>query len=274
MDSTQRQLKRNSWASLLTMMMTLILVLLTLTSSSPVHHEESPPSDVTSEEGESWLVTSEGAARSHLVMWMMTEKQLLPRVQALVQAANALLRCTCGEEGKPGVEECLALGSSLSSITGLSDVPSQRVLRSENKRTFVKTLLENAYTSLKEVGVLLSSDVTLEGLGRCGGSHTAQHFMDSLRTASTQFENVMTFFKSRASEPGELDVPREEFSSERLLAIKLLYTAVHHLNKISSALEYSVEFSWFSRMIPHSSFNKGKRFNGSKRKNRKFLVRQ
>ncbi|KAL8570413.1 hypothetical protein ACOMHN_035831 [Nucella lapillus] len=240
-------------------------LLVGLASSSPVHHHDSSE-EVTSEDP--WLMTSEGAGRSHLVMWMITEKQLIPRVHALADSATALLRCTCVEEGKPGVEECLALAASLPDFPGLSDVPSQQVLHNENKKTFVKTLLDNGYISLKQLKALLQGEVTPEGLGQCAGSHRTSHFMDSLQTATTQYHNMMSsFYKIKVTQPCKVEVPREGFASDRLLAIKLLHVAVNRLNQVSSALEYSVQFSWFSRLGASIS-GRGRRLR-SKRKNRK-----
>ena len=78
---------------------------------------------------------------------------------------------------------------------------------------------------------------------------------------------MASFYRSKVpkAEDKPLLVNKEEFSAERQFVIKALYIAVNRLKQMSSVLEYSVQLSWFSRLV---DLTKGGR-RGPKGKNRK-----
>ncbi|KAK7109434.1 uncharacterized protein [Littorina saxatilis] len=253
-------------------------LLIGVTSSFPHQGHSSP---VTSD---GWLIPSQpGAEKSHLIMWMMTEKQLAPRISGLAESALELLTFACQREGHELLEDCLDFAASLPNVSGIDDVLSQQVLQSEQQKQFVKVLVENAYHSLEQLHSLLENYVFSDAMDECKlGSksdlpseicHIFQHFRRSLRIATRQYRDLITSFYKIKLAPAstkdlQVDVDEDQVN-EQETAIKALYVAVNRLNEISSVLEYSVEFSWFSRFERKSKRGGRGGIRKKSRKNRK-----
>lgn len=189
--------------------------------------------------------------KSHVMMWMVTEKQLIPRIAWLTQAAHDLLNHACTQVKE---NDCKAFANSLPSINGIGAVPSKNTLKKEKKKQFVKVLVLDGYKSLKQLEGLLDDKVLH---AECNDSdpcvcHKLSRFQRSLHNATDQYKELVTsFYSARQFETKtkEVRVAEGQFTGgEQDVVIKVLSIAEDRLNEIMSVLEYSVELSWLTRM--------------------------
>ncbi|KAK7493207.1 hypothetical protein BaRGS_00015544, partial [Batillaria attramentaria] len=175
----------------------LIALMITLTSSSPVTSRGVTSSD-------SWMLAGAGSSRSHVVMWMFTEKQLLPAITGLAKFSLDLLLCKCEDQGK-SPQECKDYAYNLTTTEELAAFPSPAALKKEKKKkSFGKVLMEDAYKALKSTEASLSLalgdlEVDTSNSDQCqdmcaggdaGVQFCASEFGRNLQDASKKFEDL------------------------------------------------------------------------------------
>ncbi|XP_076461917.1 uncharacterized protein LOC143294348 isoform X2 [Babylonia areolata] len=246
-----------------------VLTLLTMTQAHPLTSETTAtsPAEETPPRGEP----------SHLLFYLMVEKELVPQTKALAARALDILQNTCRTLYNR-TSECMKETDKLPGIPALGDFPSDGALEREGSRMFSKHLLKDVHRTLLKLQMLLEeeSEERFEPLTQLISDmdSTRQQLHDQMNQFYTinlrdrdEFTKVTKSKKrymtrsrdgedcrgDKDDEDGDGDDDDDYEYDERAdclteddYRLKLMYTAYRKLLRVHHVLGYTVRLSWLA----------------------------